>query len=685
MPKPFAMFSLLLLTPVTTLNAQTQTTDLQPRLENGRQIYEIAQFSRYAPQTAFDVVQEIPGFAVTAISSDRGLGEASQNILINGQRITGKSNNAENALRRISVASIVRLEIADAAAFNIPGINGQMLNVVTRADALQGNFAWRGRLRGRIIPMFTNAEINLSGKLGSGDFTLGLSNNDAFRAGGWGPDITRNANGDLLATRDYFNAFGVDAPRLSGTYSVTSDGGAIFNANAAVGFLRQRSRGTYDVTAPGQLPFTEISTNRGSGWNYEGGVDYEFGLGSGRLKLIGLHRAKRNTTSDVFRTEFSNGDPSTGERFDQVVKDGESVLRSEYRWKAGKSDWQVSLEGALNHFDAKSELFALVSGNFNPVPLPGATSRVEEKRAQAILTYGRPLSGTLLLQASLGGEYSQLQQTGPGGLTRSFQRPKGTLALTWTVTPALTISSKLQRKVGQLSFGSFIASVNLQNGNNNGANPKLVPPQSWLWENEANWSLGKFGSIKFKLDGELIQDLVDQIAISPTAEAIGNLPGTAERLRGEINGTFDLNAIGFKGAKLDVGLMLQTTNVRDALLLKRPLSSSERSNWNVAFRQDIPNTNMAWGFTGQKIAETPFYRLDYQSREINASIISALYIEHKDVLGLKIRATAQNLFNQREKNREIFYDGRRNGPINFTRNTDIKWGPMLRVAVSGNF
>ena len=667
------------------VNAVAASTDLQPRPDNGRQVYEVSQFARFAPQTALDMAQEIPGFAITALSADRGLGEASQNVLINGQRITGKSNDAETALRRIPVSSIVRLEIADAATFNISGINGQILNVITKADTLQGNFNWRGRVRGRVKPSFTNAEVNISGKLGKGDFTLGLSNNNAFRAGGWGPDITRNANGDVLVTRDYFNYFDEDTPRLSSTYSVQSDGGSIFNANAAVAIQRSRGRGTYDVSAPGQLPSTEISANRGSGWNFEGGADYEFALGGGRLKLVGFHRAEHSPTSGVFRTDFTNGDPSTGERFDQVVDEGESVLRSEYRWKSGKSDWQASLEGAFNTFDATSELFELVGGNFNPVPLPGATSRVEEKRAQAIITYGRPLSDTLSLQASLGGEYSQLRQTGSGWLTRSFIRPKGTLALTWKASPALTMSSKLQRKVGQLTFGSFLASVDLQNGNDNGANPQLVPPQSWLLENEANLSLGKIGSIKFKLDSELISDLVDQIAISPTVEAIGNLPGTAKRLRGELNGTFALDTVGFKGAKLDLVLALQKTRVRDALFINRPLSNRSISYWSVDFRHDLPGTDVAWGFNGQRDVSTQFYRLDYQSREINASIVSSLFVEHKDILGLKIRATAQNLFNQKEKNREIFYLARRDGPVDFTRATDIEWGPMLRVTVSGTF
>jgi outer membrane receptor for ferrienterochelin and colicins len=362
------------------------------------------------------------------------------------------------------------------------------------------------------------------------------------------------------------------------------------------------------------------------------------------------------------------------------------VLRSEYRWKAGKNDWQVSLEGALNFLDAESELFSLVNNAYQPVPIPGATSRVEEKRAQSIVTYGRPLSDALSLQTTIGAEYSKLSQTGANGLTRSFVRPKGSVALTWKATPTFTVSSKLQRKVGQLSFFDFLASVDVQNGNNNSNNPQLVPPQSWLWENEANLSLGKAGSIKFKLDGELISDLVDQIPISATEEAVGNLSGSAKRLRGEINGSFVLDAIGFKGAKLDAVLALQTTSVRDPLLLtNRPLSNRGRTYWSLDFRHDIPGSQWAWGLYAEDSRDNGFYRLDYFGRDFRTGPFTLAFVEHKDVLGLKVRATVLNLIGQREGSSEIYYVGRRNGPVDFTRSSDFRYGRFFRLTVSGTF
>jgi outer membrane receptor for ferrienterochelin and colicins len=665
---------------------QTSTNSLQPRAENGRQIYEATQFARFAPQTALDMVRQIPGFSVTEVSEDRGLGEASQNVLINGQRVTGKSNDAETALSRIPVSSVVRLEVADAASFGVSGINGQVVNIIAKDGGLKGNFAYRAELRDRLGLNPRQGEINLSGKLGKGNFTLGINNNGGFQGGGQGVEFTRDSSGQLDYTRNIETKNTGNRPRVAGSYSLKADNGNILNVNAALELFRFRRRQDYLRFAPGAPDIIELSRGKENEWNYELGGDYEVGLGKGRLKLIGFHRFEDSQFSSEFRRDFTDGSVPSGQRFDQDIVEGESVLRGEYRWKAGKSDWQISLEGALNHLDAESELFALTGGTYQPVPAPGATARVEEKRAQSVITYGRPLSATLSLQASLGGEYSQLSQSGTSGLTRTFIRPKGFVSLNWKASPSLTISSKMQRKVGQLNFGDFLASVDVQNNNNNANNPQLVPPQSWLLENEANWSLGKAGSIKFKLDAEIISDLVDQIPISATEEAVGNLPSSAKRLRGEINGSFVLDAIGFKGAKLDTVLALQTTSVRDPLLFNnRPLSNRGRFYWSLDFRHDIPNTPWAWGLFAENNGDNGFYRLDYYSRDFRTGPFTLAFIEHKDVFGLKVRATVMNPLGQREGSNELYYLNRRDGPLDFSRSAEFQYGTFYAVRVSGTF
>ena len=65
------------------------------------QVYEPAYFARFAPNTAADMVGNVPGFSITGGGDDqRGFGQASQNVLINGRRVSGKANDAATALGR---------------------------------------------------------------------------------------------------------------------------------------------------------------------------------------------------------------------------------------------------------------------------------------------------------------------------------------------------------------------------------------------------------------------------------------------------------------------------------------------------------------------------------------------------------------------------------------------------------
>src|SRR4051794_17128290 len=66
-------------------------------------VYTPADFARFAPKTAYDMLVQVPGFTIRSQSSQeqqRGLGQASENVLINGQRIANKSGGAVDQLKR---------------------------------------------------------------------------------------------------------------------------------------------------------------------------------------------------------------------------------------------------------------------------------------------------------------------------------------------------------------------------------------------------------------------------------------------------------------------------------------------------------------------------------------------------------------------------------------------------------
>jgi hypothetical protein len=48
----------------------------------GKRIYTAADFARFAPKTAYDMLAQVPSFTIrTADTTERGLGQASENVI----------------------------------------------------------------------------------------------------------------------------------------------------------------------------------------------------------------------------------------------------------------------------------------------------------------------------------------------------------------------------------------------------------------------------------------------------------------------------------------------------------------------------------------------------------------------------------------------------------------------------
>lgn len=660
-----------------------------PATVAGAQSYTPADFARFAPRTALDMLRQVPGFVIQEGDTDRrGLGQAQTNVLIDGQRFSGKSNDVVTELGRIAATNVVRIDIVDGATLDVPGLSGQVANILTsqQGKGISGSFAWRPQIRAkRTPPRLLNGEVSVTGRSGRFEYTLALEN-DSFRNGNAGLERVFRPDGSLIDLRDeVLDVFG-DQPKISTGLKYQGANGDIANLNGSFQIYHS------DVQERGKRrPVGGVARDRTVDeiereHNYEIGGDYETGLGGGRIKLIGLHRFEHSPFTQTVVETFPDDParPAEGSRFKQVADETESILRSEYRWKAGSADWQISLEGALNQLDADNGVFTLdANGDFQPEPLPNSVSTVKEKRAEAMLTYGRPLAPTLTLQASAGGEYSNISQTGEAGLDRTFVRPKGFVSLAWKATPRLDISAKLERVVGQLDFFDFVASANVSGGTTDAGNVNLVPQQSWELQVEAARNLGAWGTTKLRLYGQQITDIVDIVPIGDDGQAPGNLDKA--RVYGfEWISTFTFDPIGLKGAKLDLEVQAQRSRLTDPVTaMKRGINEVLDHRVLANFRHDIPATNWAYGAGYDRYIDTAGFRLDQAFRFLNEPGVVSVFVEHKDVMGLTVRGSIDNLLGTNESFERVFYNGRRTNPIDFTEHRDRYYGMVFTLAITG--
>jgi hypothetical protein len=653
-----------------------------------RQVYTPQDFARFAPKTAYDMLVQVPGFTIRTADQERGLGQASENVLINGQRIANKSGGATDELRRTPAAKVARIEIVDAATLGIAGLVGQVANIVlSETNTSTGQFEWRPSFRAHFSePDLFRGSISYSGKAGPIGYTLSVRD-DTGRGAFGGPIVITDAAGRVIERRR--QVFHSEADTLTAQSRFTIDGPGSSEGHLTLGYSPYW--GPFhdeDVRVRvGGDTLTRITDFSNTGYYIDINGDYAFRLGPGRLKLIGLRHFDHEPNDTVQVTSFASGAPDEGVRFRRDSHIAETVFRGEYAWKMGANDLQLSLERAYNSLDQHGSLFLLASdGQFEEVPFPEGSGHVVETRYEGIATWSRPLGKTVSLQLALGAEQSQLARVDGDVPPREFFRPKGSLTLGWQPNDKWDLSLKLRRRVGQISFYDFLAQPNLQQERENSGNPDLVPPQSWEGELEAGRNLGPWGKTRLRLYGHLIEDIVDIIPIGDDGEAVGNLP-SAHRYGGEWTSTFNLDPAGINGAKIDLTVGLEHTDVRDPLSGEQRQISGNRNRWiEFDFRHDIPHSDWAYGFYANHNNFAHHYFLTEINHSWEGPVFAGLFVENKDVFGLTVRAEVGNIFNSRHRFERTVYDGRRlRDPVLYNQSNNQLIGPIFNFSVKGSF
>ena len=647
-----------------------------------------ADFARFAPRSAFDMARQVPGFTIRGGDGARGLGQADANVIVNGRRISGKSNGPVEALQRIAAEDVVRLELVDGASLDIGGLTGQVLNVVTRASGrLAGQFRFNPQFRtfGTPARLF-GGSIAVAGGGSKTDWNLALRN-DAERRGDLGPERVLDATGRLIETRQEQSNFNTDDLILSGSLTRRADNGNVLNVNAQASALifseTEVSRQTSLTGLPGRTRFFRRTDDpRG----FELGADYQFAIGPGRLKLIGFHGLTDGPEVSTVRTEFADGRAPTGSRFATDAREGETIARGEYTLTAAGGNWVAALEGARNFLTLDAERAVLgPDGALVPVPLPGASARVDEDRFDGGLTHSRALAANLQLQVSAGAEFSRISQSGAFGLTRQFWRPKGFVAIDWKASGALNVAGRIERVVGQLDFGDFLADVDLDQGREDGSNGQLVPPQSWVSELELSLTLGKLGKANLRGFYEDITDLVDQIPLEGGGQGVGNIAAARRYgLTGDV--TLLSDPLGWAGTRFDLRFAFIGSRVADPLLgTERELSGNQTVEVRGNLRHDFADKVWAVGGTldWQDFAET--VRLDEVFRRSQTFGFASVFIENKNVAGMTLRGSWANLLDRRNKFDRTLFANRTAGLVNVIENRRRKFGQIFTLEIEGSF
>ena len=632
-------------------------------------------FADQRPTTALDMVNRVPGFSVSDGDGSRGFEGSVGNVLVNGSRPASKNDTGSSVLGRTLASNVERIELIRGGA---PGIDMQgfsvVVNVITRNQASQQTI-----VTGNAV-LFEGGQDVYGGSIQftarDGDRTWGFTLSDGLSmsdANGVGPVIRRDGAGTVIRDEDFFND--------------QTGGGQSARVNYASPFLGGKIDATarYGVNDFANLNLQTSPTTRRESRYEEDGSSGELGLVYTRplsnrfnLETRFIHEFSDFTGVSTNRTTLSGVD-SPEQRFESDGNASETILRGLVRFEQSpKLTWEFGGEVAYNMLETE-QAFSIGG---TPVPLPSASVKVEETRGELFGKGTWRLRDDLTVEGGLRLEASTITQSGDADQEKSFFFPKPRLLATWTPMPNNQFRLRFEREVGQLDFGDFAASADLEDENVFGGNIDLEPEQRWISELIYERRFLGDGIVSIGLRHDEIVDAIDVIPLDDGLSAVGNIgDGTLDQLA--VNILVPMDWAGFTGGRLGFRNTWNHTEVTDPTTGEtRSISNVRASQATFTVAQDITSWKLQWGgayipLLGQTSFD-PDQRFSWRGRDY-----FEFWAEYKPTPTLSIRAQI-NIWDNFDQER-IAYGDRLTRPIAFIETREIDPRTFYQIRLRKTF
>ncbi|MEO8546991.1 MAG: TonB-dependent receptor, partial [Sphingomicrobium sp.] len=408
--------------------------------------YDAAYFAPFAPRSALDIAQHVPGFQLDLGSTQTNLGSVdvrgfagtAGNVVINGARPSSKAETLTTVLARIPAQRVVRVEIGPGDLFGSDYAGkSQVLNVILSAEGgIDANITAADR---RLYSGYVNTDISGSALIRRGASSINLSaGTGRNRQVEEGTDaLTDVATGEVVERRRKFNSYFNHDPYLSAGWALERGSDNAFRLNArwqpSSFDLFQNNR-----VSPADGPMHDDNLfQRYRDPVIELGGDVTRPLAGGAIKLVGLAtRRKRNDfDSYLLRDGLLSDNATVVGGFEQTVKARRNETIGRLSWTrsnlAGFS-FEAGVEGAFNTLDDHVDLLKIdEDGDRIPFDLPIANATVKEKRGEVYVNLGKNLSPALRIDGGVNYEFSQLTVRGDATADRSLKFLKPNLTLDW--------------------------------------------------------------------------------------------------------------------------------------------------------------------------------------------------------------------------------------------------------------
>lgn len=650
------------------------------RASASRIVYEEDFFLRFEVNSAEDMLRRIPGVpaildAETTSGQKRGFGSTGAQILINGRRFPGKSNEITANLRRIPAANVERVELIRGAA---PGIEvqseGVVVNLVMRPDAsLQGAGSYEMSARFNGEGYFDiDGLLTYNSTIGRLSYNVGIERNlwSNMGSSGWThrdrAEVYYYPDGTIQELRPQSWKRTPDRWIYTGglIYDLPSGDRASLNALYDVRHSQEIDRTPlirFDAQGRETLRAREDHDRElGPTITRELGGEYASGVGPGALTVLAILRRVTTPISDFRKREEPTRTIEVS-RSRSRVKTGEDIVRATYAMPvvAGQSV-ELGGEAARNTLDQDLQAFFDLdrNGTLEPVVMPISRPHVEEARGEVFLSHKWSVNQRLSLDSSLNYEFSKLTTNYPLQPTRTLRFLKPRLDLRYKRGEQDQLRFLVERTVSQLDFANFVPSYNVVDDRIEAGNPGLAPEKTWRFEVGYERRLPDDGGVlEARLFYDTIKDPIDKAPLFTPflVSASGNLD-SAKRYGAEGKASLRLTALGLRDAVLSLRALRQHSEVLDPFTgAKRRLKDDRVYAYDISFRHDVLPLRMAYGFTYKSLG-TGVINSDLLVREYyKLEPLLEVFIEKQVRPGAKLRLDVYSITRSPETRSRVIY------------------------------
>ena len=684
--------------------------------------YPAAYFAEYAPVTAQDMIDRIPGISsVTGgggggrgpgnvSRGGRGLGSGGggNQILVNGKRTAGKNNETSGMLDRITADQVNYIELIRGTSGNLD-VRGstQIINVVLFEELSSTSTSYEVNMdRYADHKTQPGGSLSLSGQAADLNYLFSAKAEPRY-------DHRVIRENSILGDFSPNDRIREDRIRKQTSYEYSTNLNYQLSANSSFrlnGLYAQNDnptdvdRSTYNLKVNPSTVYVEREDIPGEQDNWEIGGDYEYKWGNGsRFKILFItNQANQASTRERFKVNADNSE--TKNLFldsDSVTQ--ERILRGSYTMKLfGEQDLEMGVERAQTILDS-SLLYGLASTTGTPSPAHGglvpqtvsnANSKVEEIRYEPFMVHNWQINPRMSLESTLVYETSEITQTGDLYNQRDFQFLNPKVDYRFDVTNTFQIRALAEKGTQQLSFEDFVAATDSEDNDSNtqAGNADLEPETTLRIDVGAEYRLpDDVGVVSAGVMYMEHYDKIERIDVStsPTnlSSANGNI-GDGDMWIFRMNSAVRMKMLNLPNLLVTSALQVRDSSIRDPFLgIDRKFTNYERGRVELGFRHDVPRFNMNYGMSWNNRFDGNIKRYDIDDIEstLGEPMVNA-FVEFVAFGGTTFRFDARNATDNLQcRERQRFVGHIRDNILEEIEDQCSGFGRVVSLKINGTF